>query len=47
MLATVAACSGAGWRRDQVGPAGLLATPEIGVELSPAKLYADVAYPEL
>lgn len=46
MLATVVARAGAGWSLDQVGPAGLLAMPEIGIELPLAELYVDVAFPE-
>lgn len=46
MLATVIARAGAGWSLDQVGPAGVLAIPEIGVELPLAELYVDVAFPE-
>lgn len=46
MLATVVARTGTGWSLDQVGPAGVLAMPEIGVELLLAELYADVAFPE-
>lgn len=46
MLATVVARTGAGWSLEQIGPAGVLAMPEIGVELLLAELYADVAFPE-
>ena len=45
MLATVIARTATGWSIDQVGPAGTLAMPEIGVKLPLAELYADVAFP--
>ena len=46
MLATVIARTAAGWSLDQIGPAGVLAMPEIGVEMPLADLYADVTFPE-
>ena len=46
MLATVIARTAAGWSFAQVGPAGVLAMPEIGVEVPLAELYADVAFAE-
>ena len=46
MLATVVARTATGWSIDQVGPAGVLAMPEIGVEIPMSELYADVAFPE-
>ena len=46
MLATVVARTAAGWSLDQVGPAGVLAMPEIDVEIPLAELYADVTFLE-
>ena len=46
MLATVVARTAAGWSLDQVGPADVLAMPEIGIEILLTELYADMALPE-
>lgn len=46
MLATVIARTGTGWSLDQIGAAGTLVMPEIGVEVPLAELYADVSFPE-
>ncbi len=46
MLATVVARTVAGWSLDQIGLAGLLDMPEIGVEIPLSELYADVTFLE-
>ena len=44
MLATVIARTATGWSFAQVGPTGVLAMPEIGVEIPLMELYTDITF---